>query len=340
MTKQERIELLCTVRDSWVSRHRPESESTDWGQSLAMYGLLRTLDITDDAPTREFLRRWLYFHLNEHVHINYFCGSWSFGLLYPTVATHFPGVRLQLDRTAQEMFDFIAAKALRNGEGIILHNVDLPNIYIDTVYYSSVLQAKLGTYLKREWKRDAMVQVRKHLNVLRDGERPLFIHAQVNLSGDRSQGAWARGNGWVMMTCAELLTVLKPSSVEYREILNDIFVPMCRMLKRLQSSSGLWRTILDDASAYEEASATAMYLFALARVNRLRVLPKEFKGMLTRAEEGLVACVDRNGRFVHVSEGTWPGTVEYYKSLDRGEWWWGTGAYLLALSELVADKLP
>lgn len=335
MQREERIKLLRTVRASWCERHRPESESTDWGQSLAMYGLLSTLTVDPDAQTTAFLKQWVYFHLTEGININYFCGSWSFALLYPNLAKQFPEVKLVLDSTAREIFDFIKDKALRNGHGVILHNVDLPNIYVDTVYYSSVLQAKLGTYLKRVWKNDALSQVRKHLAILKNGDQPFYIHCEQNLSGLRSEGAWARGNGWVMMACVELLSMLKKDSSEYREVLDTIFIPMCSALKPLQSKSGLWRTILDDSSAYEESSASAMYLFAFSRAKRLGVLPKRFENMMLSAETGLAACVDRQGKFMNVSEGTWPGTVDYYKSLERGEWWWGTGAYLLALAELA-----
>jgi unsaturated rhamnogalacturonyl hydrolase len=327
---------LEVVRSSWVERHRPESESADWGQSLAMYGLLRSLDVSKDEATYQFLKRWVYFHLNESVNVNYFCGSWSFGLLYPEIEKQFPEVQMQLRSTAEEIYDFIMHKALRNGDGVILHNVDLPNIYIDTVYYSSVILAKLGTYLKRDWKNEAIVQLLQHLTILKDGDKPFFIHCEQNLGGKRSEGSWARGNGWVMMTCAELLPRLKPTSKEFELISNEIFLPLASALEKLQTTSGLWRTILDDKTAYEETSASAMYLFALLRGRKIGVLPKRFDETIKKAEKGLSKFVDAKGRFMGVSEGTWPGTIKYYKSLQRGEWWWGTGAYLLALSELKA----
>jgi unsaturated rhamnogalacturonyl hydrolase len=139
-----------------------------------------------------------------------------------------------------------------------------------------------------------------------------------------------------MMTCAELLPRLKPTSKEFELISNEIFLPLASALEKLQTTSGLWRTILDDKTAYEETSASAMYLFALLRGRKIGVLPKRFDETIKKAEKGLSKFVDAKGRFMGVSEGTWPGTIKYYKTLERGEWWWGTGAYLLALSELKA----
>jgi unsaturated rhamnogalacturonyl hydrolase len=328
------IELLQRVRTSWCKRHRPESESTDWGQSLLMYGLFKSLEVRDDKTTREFLKTWVYFHLNEQINVNYFCGSWSFGLLYPEIGKYFPEVKMQLDATAEKIYDFIIHKSLRNGDGIVLHNIDLPNIYIDSVYYFAVTLAKLGTYLKLPWEAEAMKQIRLHLKTLQDGEKPFYIHCQENASGKRSEGSWARGNGWVMMTCAEILPLMKKGSVEYNELVT-IFRNLAKNLVSFQTKAGLWRTIIDDKTAYEETSASAMYLYAYRRGKNVRILGPECDAVARKAEAGLSKMVDKDFRFLGVSEGTWPGTIEYYKSLSQGEWWWGTGAYLLAMSEMA-----
>lgn len=326
-------ELLEQISLSWCRRHRPESESTDWGQSLAMYGLLRSYSITKNEEVKEYLWRWLRFHLAEGIHPHYFCGSWSFALLYPEVAKIFPEAKLQLDVTAEKIYEVITKKALRNGDGVILHNIDLPNIYIDTVYYTSVLLAKLGSYLGKQWKDDALSQIEKHLAILRDGSKPFYIHCQVNLGGSRSEGSWARGNGWVMMTYAEILSVLDKEDSWYEKLSND-FRTLAKALSSYQTKNGLWRTIIDDDSAYEETSASAMYLFAYISGKKLGVFGNEYDTLIEQCSIGLTRHVDGESKFMGVSEGTWPGTIEYYKSLSQGEWWWGTGAYLLALSEI------
>jgi unsaturated rhamnogalacturonyl hydrolase len=328
------IEILQRLRTSWCKRHRPESESADWGQSLLMYGLFRSLEVRYDKTTREFLKDWVYFHTNEQVAVNYFCGSWSFGLLYPEIGKQFPEIKMQLDATAKKIYDFIMHKSLRNGDGIILHNIDLPNIYVDTVYYSAVVLAKLGTYLKLPWEAEAMKQIKLHLAILQDGNKPFYIHCQENASGTRSEGSWARGNGWVMMACAEIIPLLKKNSPEYNELVT-IFRNLARNLVSLQTKTGLWRTILDDKTAYEESSASAMYLFAFRKGKHMKVLGPECDAVIRKAVSGLSKMVDKDFKFTGVSEGTWPGTIEYYKSLTQGEWWWGTGAYLLALAEMT-----
>ncbi len=326
--------LIRTVSESFIARYRPESQSTDWGQSLAMYGLLRGLQTEENPKVREYLRRWLAFHLAEGVPVNYFCGSWSFGLLYPDVIREFPEFQIQLRATALRIYEFIRDTALRNGEGILLHNVDLPNIYIDTVYYSAVVLSKIGPMLGVPWEDEAVKQIVLHLERLQDGEKPFFIHCEENLGGLRSEGSWARGNGWVMMTLAEILPLLDKKSARHKDLL-AIFERLGSAIAKLQTKNGLWRTILDDASSYEEVSASAMFLFAFARFKKVGLMGP-MMGLIKKAASAIANSVDATGRVLGVSEGTWPGTVEYYKSLATGEWWWGTGAFLLAMAELAS----
>lgn len=331
---------IDTIADSWCRRNRPESMSTDWGQSLLAYGLLAASRTTGNAAAREYLHRWLTYHLGAGVHVTYFVGSWSIGLLYPEVLEEFPDIGYPLRDVATRTYDFIRAKAIRNGAGVILHNVDLPHIYVDTVYYAAPVLAKLGRVLDREdWRDDAMSQLRMHLEILRDPETGFSIHCQENLSGRRSEGAWARGNGWIAMTCGELLAELPEGSIE-RAAVGEILAELASALLPHQAESGLWRTIITDASSYEESSASAMLLFGMLRGRRLGVLTATFDEPIARCLDGLLRHIDADGRFIGVSEGTWPGTIDYYKGLACGEWWWGTGAMLLALREAALDALP
>ncbi len=330
--------LIDRIADSWCARNRPESMNTDWGQSLLAYGLMKAVQATGNANAREYLRRWLTYHLGAGVHPNYFVGSWSIGLLYPDVVELFPEFRYPLEGVAQRIDRFIRHKAIRNGDGVILHNVDLPHIYIDTIYYSAPILAKLGSTLRRDdWKSEALDQLREHLRILRDPATGLFIHCQENLSERRSEGAWGRGNGWVAMTCAELLPLLPGGSAERREISTILLEVLTRLLP-YQTRGGLWRTILPDKTSYQETSASAMYLFAMLRGRQQGVLPATFDEAISRCQRGLRRYVTSDGKFEGTSEGTWPGTVEYYKSLACGEWWWGTGAYLLALAEEIESE--
>lgn len=335
MTLTRAIDLIAS---GWAHRNRPESMNTDWGQSLLAYGLLEASRTTGNQEAREHLRRWLTYHLGVGVHAHYFVGSWSIGLLYPEVLAFSPEFVAPLRDVAGRIYAFIREKAIRNGRGLMLHNVDLPHIYVDTVYYSAPIMAKLAAALGRaDWKEDAMRQIDGHLEILRDPATGFFIHCQENLSERRSEGAWGRGNGWVAMTCAELIPWVAKNSPEGRR-LRAILRDLVARLLPLQTRGGLWRTILNDRSSYEEVSASAMFLFSMIRGRRMGWLDSQVDDAITRGVRALLRAVDTDGRVLGVSEGTWPGTIDYYRNLERGEWWWGTGAVLLALCEKTRDE--
>jgi unsaturated rhamnogalacturonyl hydrolase len=100
-----------------------------------------------------------------------------------------------------------------------------------------------------------------------------------------------------------------------------------------QAPSGLWKTIIDEPNTYDEVSASAMYLFAMKRARSLGVLDASYDEHIEKTFSAIRTYIDDDHRVMGVSEGTWPGTKEYYFSLTTGEWWWGTGALLLALAE-------
>jgi len=306
--------------------------NTDWGQSLLAYGLLEGLRATGNTDARDYLRRWLTYHLGAGVHVTYFVGSWGVGLLYPHVVGLSRTFVEPLQALAITIYDFVRDTAIRNGRALILHNVDLPHLYVDTVYYSAPIVAKLGSMLgRRDWLEDAMRQILGHLEVLRDPATGFSIHCQENLSGRRSQGAWGRGNGWIAMTCAEMMPYVDRKTPEGRQ-LRKIFRDLVALLLPLQTRGGLWRTILNDRSSYEETSASAMFLYAMVCGRRSGWLDASVDDAIVRGTRGLLRQIDADGRVTGVSEGTWPGTIDYYKGLERGEWWWGTGSVLLALS--------
>lgn len=332
-TTERTAAAINRLLDSWADRYRPESMSTDWGQTLLAYGVATGTALTENEKGREFLDRWLSYHLSAGVHLTYFVGSWGIGLLYPEIVDAYPRYGHELRALAARLDEMIRAKSLRNGRGVILHNVDLPHIYVDTVYYTCPVLARLGATLCRDdWRDEAITQLEGHCRVLNIPGTPFYVHCEQNLSGLRSEGAWGRGNGWVIMTCGELLP-FSPSGSPARASIEAILLPMLEALLPLQTTDGMWRTILDHPTAYPESSTTAMILFGMMRARRAGYGDERYDEAIARGIEAVIASIDADGRFLGASEGTWPGTIDYYLSLERGEWWWGTGAALLALAE-------
>ena len=108
-------------------------------------------------------------------------------------------------------------------------------------------------------------------------------------------------------------------------------------VKLLQTEDGLWRTILNDESSYEEISASAG--IAAAMVTRANPLHAKY---INKSIKGLLANVSPDGRVLNVSGGTAVmNDADGYRKISR-DWiqGWGQGLALAFFSKiLVSDEL-
>jgi rhamnogalacturonyl hydrolase YesR len=94
------------------------------------------------------------------------------------------------------------------------------------------------------------------------------MHGWVEGMSDHPEFHWARANGWAIMTNVELLDVL-PANHPGRAAVLDLLRAHARGLAACQSGSGFWHQLLDRNDSYLETSATAIYVFSIARaINR------------------------------------------------------------------------
>jgi rhamnogalacturonyl hydrolase YesR len=79
---------------------------------------------------------------------------------------------------------------------------------------------------------------------------------------------WARANGWAIMAMTELLEVL-PADHPDRTAILQLYQAHAAGLLAAQGHAGLWHQLLDRRESYEETSASAMFVFSIARgINR------------------------------------------------------------------------
>ena len=109
-------------------------------------------------------------------------------------------------------------------------------------------------------------------------------------------------------------------------------------LAATQDSSGLWHTVLDDPASYVECSVSSMVVYGVLKLARLGILPRSQTRMALKAWHAINQRFVKGGLVSGVSAGTVPKGREYYSKLPAGTKTWGTGAYLLAGSEV--DQLP
>jgi unsaturated rhamnogalacturonyl hydrolase len=166
---------------------------------------------------------------------------------------------------------------------------------------------------------------------------------------------WARGMGWFMMGLVDVLDFL-PETHRGWKSLQDILNRTAETILIFQDQeTGLWYQIIDQKERegnYRESSASAMFIYALAKGIRKGYLPMQILPTLERAYNGFVQekiTIDGEGK-VHIHDickvaglGGHPyrdGSYEYYigepRVTDDPK---GVGAFLLASVEVEGKLL-
>ena len=174
---------------------------------------------------------------------------------------------------------------------------------------------------------------------MQDPDTGLYYHGYNNITKDHMSGfCWGRANAWAAFTMSQVGDILPkcylyPKYMDVAGSLNE----QLSAIKLLQTQDGLWRTILDDESSYEEISASAG--IAAAMVSRANPLHTKY---INKSIRGLLANVSPDGRVLNVSGGTAVmNDADGYRNISR-DWiqGWGQGLALAFFDKvLVSDDL-
>jgi len=352
---QTRIELAeprqsaRPYRDRWrsvaegVLATPVESYPFNWGEGVLMIGMMKIHQASGDPRYAGYVARWADLHVDKDIktllslsdpaakHPGY-CGHWSpaTAILYLSQVRRRPAYL----RLAEQVNDFILRGAERSPQGALSHWTGNHQLWVDTLYMACPLLAGMGKLYKRpEWIDDAARQILLYSEALEDPATGLYYHMRDWKTGQRTNDLWARGNGWVLMSLADTLEVMDRRNRRYAA-LQSAAARLSEGLRRTQNRSGMWHTILDDPDSYPESSATAMFCYGLLKLARLGALPDSVRPVARRAWAALNEDYVRDGIVTGVSAGTIPKDRRFYAHVPLGSQTWGTGAYLMAGSEI------
>jgi rhamnogalacturonyl hydrolase YesR len=325
-----------------------ESYPFNWGEGVQMMGLMKAARAAYDARYIDFVEKWARTYEAQDVPTlldigpsvpnparRAYCGHWSpaSAVLYLYRERRKPE-HLNL---ARDVARFIETGAERSPEGGLGHWQGSHQLWVDTLYMACPLLAGLGRTERRPaYIQDAANQIVIYARHLQDEKTGLFYHMWDWQTGTHSEGFWGRGDGWVLMSLAETMEVMDPRDKQYQE-LAVIARSLAKGLGSTQDAGGLWHTVLDDVGSYPECSATAMFSYGMLKLVRLHVLPAAYNAPALKAWRAINDRYVRDGLVVGVSAGTDPKGADAYRSKPVGTETWGTGAYLLAASEVARN---
>lgn len=199
----------------------------------------------------------------------------------------------------------------RTKEGAFWHKQIYPHqLWLDGLYMGMPFLAALGQQRgdEKAWT-DAVHEFEVAREHLRDPKTGLYFHAwdearkqdwadpQTGLSSQ----IWGRGLGWYAMALVDTLDHLPADRDDLRTPLIEIIRELAPALVKHQTDEGVWYQIVDkpeDLGNYREASASAMFVYFLAKAINKSYLPDSYRDAAVRGYEGMLrefVTVDADG---------------------------------------------
>ncbi|HVF40940.1 MAG TPA: glycoside hydrolase family 88 protein [Gemmatimonadaceae bacterium] len=202
----------------------------------------------------------------------------------------------------------------RTSEGGFWHKQIYPQqMWLDGLYMAGPFYAEFAGINGEAAAFDDVVKqfllVTRHT---RDPRTGLMYHgwdaAKTQKWANRETGLspnfWGRAIGWYMMGAVDALDYI-PRAHRDRAALIRTIKDAAEAVARVQDPvSGLWWQVLDEPNRtgnYLEASASSMFVYALAKAARLGYIDPQYRGIAVRGFDGLVRDLVKTGPDGHPS---------------------------------------
>jgi unsaturated rhamnogalacturonyl hydrolase len=330
----------------------------DYTMGVTHSGLLLASEVTADPRFAEYTRRQLQFIADRLPYFRAVVAKGArpaketFGAILHTgslddsgsmcaalVKARRAGVGPDLLAVIDHWGDYIAHRQFRLADGTLARQRPQPeSLWADDLYMSVPALAQLGALTgERSWFDDAVKQVLQFHQYLWDPTVGLYAHGRHMNQPLNPEFYWGRANGWAMLASVELLDVL-PADHPGRPAVLEALRAHIHSIAKLQSGSGLWHQMLDKPDSYLETSASAIFVYCIARaIDRGWIAPAAYGSVAQAGWIGVTTRVNARGQV----EGTCVGTtlasdqVYYYNRPQSVYATHGYGPVLLAGAEMI-----
>jgi len=178
-------------------------------------------------------------------------------------------------------------------------------VWADDLYMSVSFLSRMGAYSgeSKYWD-DAIHQITKMDEYLWDPVKQLYYHCWYSDLERNGVAYWGRANGWITFAIADLLDVL-PADHERRGELIAILEKQVVGFSRYQDADGMWKQLLDKPDSYQEASATALFVYGVAKAVNQGWIDPAYGRIAVRGWNALKRDhITPEGKFINVCVGT------------------------------------
>ena len=263
------------------------------------------------------------------------CGSMTAALIKAKNA----GIGEGLENFIEPSIRYISEQQKRLDDGTLARDRPLPDsLWLDDLYMSVPALAQMGKMTgETKYFDDACRQIIQMKRRMYVPELGLYRHGWVQDMNPHPVFPWGRANGWTIMAAAELLSVLPEQHPEY-PIIRSIYLRHLDGIVKCQGINGFWHQLLDRPETYEETSATAMFVFAIARgINRGWIDASAYGPSALLGWNAVTTQIDPDGAVEGTCVGTGMGwDATFYASRPVSPYTpHGYGPVMLAGSEIL-----
>lgn len=234
---------------------------------------------------------------------------------------------------------WIHTEQLRLADGTLArHRPHHNTLWLDDLYMSVPALAQMGALTgETKYFDDAVKQIRQFSARMFIPQSGLYRHGWVQDMEPHPAFHWGRANGWAIVAMTELLSVL-PEDHPGRAAVLAQYRAHAAGLAAVQGRTGLWHQLLDRNDSYLETSASAMFVYSIARgINRGWLDPLAYGPMVSLGWNAVAQQVNAQGQVENTCVGTGMGfePMFYYFRPVSVYAAHGYGPVLLAGAEMI-----
>jgi rhamnogalacturonyl hydrolase YesR len=307
------VRLANTVMATWPDPAMidPAKNGWEYNTGIVLFGMSKMYEATKDPRYLGYIKRWVDGYVNEQ------------GVLgWDQARTHNldyiqPGMLILFlyEHTGEQKYK-AAAKTVReafnhipkNADGGFWHKGQYPNeMWIDGIYMGEPFLVRYGgLFDDAAFGNDmAVFQATLAAQHCLDPKTGLLFHAWdqdrnaawADPKTGRSPVIWSRGMGWYVMALVDILEQLPPTHPGYPRLLELLRKNVAGLARVQDPKSGLWFQVLDKGSLREnwiETSSSGMFIYAIHKAVRLKLVEPSYLPAAERAWTGLQATFEQD----------------------------------------------
>ena len=234
--------------------------------------------------------------------------------------------------------NFILNKEYRLTDGTFARNRPQKNtIWLDDMFMAVPALANMGKLTgNTKCYDEAIKQITQFSSRMFLPETGLYRHGWIEAMDPHPSFLWGRANGWALLAKVEALDAIPPGYPGRDKVL-ALLKAHIQGLSKVQSGEGLWHQLLDKNDSYLETSASAIFVYCMAKainegwIDALAYGPQTMLGW-----HGLTTKVNERGEINGICVGTGMGydpAFYYYRPVNKAAAH-GYGPFLFAGAEI------